>query len=182
MPRHAAYPAVPLRSGGLTNRFVFPKAASLIGDILLSFALIAQHISDGQVQAASEIVCGFAAGILDPVVTFVISKWPVLEFAIAILNNFRTNLSAEKIIQRLGLGRGAGQDDGSSIVFHGTRIDRFFNAVAHTRQCQLFRAYLSVTRGGDQHEADYNHQSTHFRSPTSNGCLRKHLATQPKTD
>jgi hypothetical protein len=122
---------------------------------LLSLALIAQRVSDRQEQVASEIVRGFAACVLDPVVTCIISKWPVLEFAIAILNDFRTNLSAEEIIQRLGLGSVAEKKDDGSSVFHRTRADRFFNAVADTRQCQLFRAYLSVTWGSEQHEPDY---------------------------
>jgi hypothetical protein len=144
--------------------------------------VITQHASDRQEQVAPEIVRGFAAGILDPVVTCVISKWPVLEFAIAVLNDFRTNLSAEEIIQRLGLGRTAEVNDDRSIVFYGAGTDRFFDAVAETGQCQLFRANLSMTRGGDEHEADHDHQSTHFGTPTNNCCLRKHLATQPKTD
>jgi hypothetical protein len=109
-----------------------PKAVGLSG-YLLSLALIVQHVSDRQKQVASEIVCGFAAGILDPVVTCVISKWPILEFAIVIMNEFRTNLSAEEIIQRLGLGSAAVKKDDGSSVFHGARTDRFFNAVADTR-------------------------------------------------
>jgi hypothetical protein len=81
----------------------FPNCV-LVGDILLSLALIAQHVSDRQKQVASEIVSGFAACVLDPVVTCVISEWPVLEFSVAILNDFRADLSAEEIVQeRVGV-------------------------------------------------------------------------------
>jgi len=65
---------------------------------LLSLALIAQYVSDRQQQVTSEVVRCFAIGIFDPMIACVISELPVFEFSIAVLNNFRTNLSAEKIV------------------------------------------------------------------------------------
>ena len=94
--------------------------------------LIAQYVSDRQEQVTAELVRGFAALIFDSVVTSAISKLPIFEFSIAVLNHFSANLSAEKIIQGPGPGRVAGENYDRTIVFHGTGANRFFNAVAHS--------------------------------------------------
>jgi len=46
--------------------------------------LITQCVSDRHDQVAAKIVCGFATLVFDLVVTSVIAKLPILEFAIAI--------------------------------------------------------------------------------------------------
>ena len=84
----------------------------------LGLDLIAQYITDRQEQVTSEIIGGFATRIFDPVVTSVVSELPVLKFPIAVLNNFRTNLSAEKIVQCPSLLCVAEKYDDRAVVFH----------------------------------------------------------------
>src|SRR5580704_16465243 len=92
-------------------------------------------------------------------VACVIAKWPVLEFAIAVLNDIGANRFAEKVIKRLSLGCVAKKNDDGAVVLYGARTDRFFDAVADTRQCQLSCVDFSLTRGGDQRETYHRCQS-----------------------
>jgi hypothetical protein len=84
----------------------------------ISRCLIAQYVPDCHDQVAAELVCGFAALILDPVVTGAIAKWPVFEFSIAVANHFSADLFAQKIIEGPGLGCVAGKDDDRTIVYY----------------------------------------------------------------
>ena len=81
-----------------------------------------------------------------------ISKLPVLEFSIAVLNDLDADFFAEKTIQGFGLGCATGKNNGRAIVFHGIRTDRVLDAVVQAGQCKVLRAYLGVTRCGDERE------------------------------
>jgi hypothetical protein len=79
-------------------------------------ALIAQYVSDRQQQITSEVISRFAIGIFDPMITRIVAELPVLELSVAVLNNFGTNLPAEKIVQRLSLLRVAEENDDRAII------------------------------------------------------------------
>jgi hypothetical protein len=65
---------------------------------------VVQRVSDRHNQVAAKIVCGFATRVLDLVVTSVIAKLPILEFAVAIENDFSPNLTAQKWLKTLACG------------------------------------------------------------------------------
>jgi hypothetical protein len=69
--------------------------------------LIAQCVSDRHDQVAAKVICGLATLIFDSVVAGAIAKLPILEFTIAVMDNFSSNFPAEKIIQSFGFGRSA---------------------------------------------------------------------------
>jgi hypothetical protein len=73
----------------------------------------------------------------------------------------RRTFLPRKVYKIFALVCAAEKDNYRSIVFHRRSADRFLNVVPHPRECQLFRAYLSVTWGGSQHEIGYNFHSTH---------------------
>ena len=132
------------------------RAASgslLFGDQSLCCSII-QNVSERQEKVAPEIVRGFAGRILEPVLTCVIPKGSVLEFAVAILNNFRTNRFPEEIIQRLDFTRAAKINDDGTVAFHRVRTDCFLHAVVDAGYYELLLAMFRVAWGRDQNQTD----------------------------
>jgi hypothetical protein len=124
----------------------------LFGDQSL-FCSTIQNVSERQEKVAPEIVRGFAGRILEPVITCVIRKKAVLEFAVAILNNFRTRFP-EEIRQRLGFVRAAEINDDGTVAFHGVRTDCFLHAVVDAGYYELLLANFRVAWGRDQNQTD----------------------------
>jgi hypothetical protein len=128
-------PPSPFRSG-IDEVSLVTSASGLAGGYLFQAlaksTLLAQRVSDCQDQVAPKIVCGFAARFFDPVVTCTVSKLPILEFTIAVLNDFDPHFPAEKTKQGLGLSCATGKNDDRAIVFYRTGADRFLNAIAHS--------------------------------------------------
>jgi hypothetical protein len=108
--------------------------------------LFTQYIANREDQVATEVIRSLPTWIFDSVVTGIVSKVSVLEFAIAVLNDFSTHLSAEKVVQGFGLGLAARINYHGTAVFYGARGDRLFNAIAQSSQSQRLRIYLRITR------------------------------------
>ena len=136
---------------------------------LINENLVAQRVTDRQDQVASKVVSWLAAGIFNSVITSVVSKLPVFEFSIFILNDVQGDLPAEKIEQCLRLGCTTGKNHESTVVLDGTRANRFSNAIACSRQGQFLRTYLSVTWYDQKDETDgygqFIHAGFHRRLP-----------------
>src|SRR3974390_2886256 len=91
----------------------------------------------------------------------IVRKLPVLKLSVAVLNNLGADLPAEKVVERFCLLGVAEENNDGSIAFNGARANRLLDAVADARECQLFRAYLRVTRDGQQQETDDQCQFSH---------------------
>jgi hypothetical protein len=129
---------------GLLDRPPSRTMTRLVDSIRTKSALLAQHVSDPQDQVASKFVGGFSVRIFDPVVTSAISKLPILEFSISILNDFSVSLPADKIIQSFGFYRAARVNYHRTAVLNRAGANRFFNAIVHTGQCERLGIYLRM--------------------------------------
>jgi hypothetical protein len=73
-------------------------------DINIRRSLLAQLVSNRKHQIAAKFICSFAILIFDSVVARVVAELSIIEFAVAVKNDFSGNLVAEKIIEDLGFG------------------------------------------------------------------------------
>jgi hypothetical protein len=127
----------------------------LIDQFQWSGDLFTQYIANRQDQVATEVIGSFPVWIFDSVVTSTVTKVSVLEFAVAVLNDFSAHLSAEKVVQRFGLGLAARINYHGTAVFYDTGSDRLCNAIVQSSHSQRFRGYLRVTRSAYKHKTDY---------------------------